>query len=119
MLKSVLVCEEDERIAESICKTLGQGGYVCLALAKQQDSSYTLKDVGRTVEREKPDYIIVGFLRGEYEKAIKAAKKSNPRIKPIVFAGNPKIVKEAREKGFAAFLRRNALDDVLEYMDKN
>ena len=84
-----------------------------------ESSEYILRNIERKIEEEKPDYVIIDGLEGEFLKAAELAKKAKKDISIIIRSSKEDRVKKARENNYPAFLELNEDPKMFDYVRGN
>lgn len=119
MPKKILICEDNEKIAELLSESFKSRGYISLILAKNKQPSYVVDNIEETVKREDPDFIIVDSLNGKWIEVSESAKKVKPDIILAIFSGEIGITENAKERGYAAFNKPEESSSLFEFIKKS
>jgi len=118
MPKKILICEDEKIIAGELSARLNKRGYETAVLA-DKNIDYIIDNLGRIVEKEKPDYVLIDGLYGRWMEASEIAVRIKSDTLPIIISAEEYVIEHAKKLEYIVFdkLKLNESNGDLELLD--
>lgn len=118
MPKKILLCWDNQYDSQNVISEFRLGGYDPFVILEEKGlADKVIDSIKDKISDNKPDYVVLGNFRGEFESIAEVIKGASPKLKVIIYSANSGIIKKARESGYAAFKRPVSFEKMKEFIE--